>query len=115
MLFTPNCESDLVQFSYDQLSENSTLSPPLSECSFSSSSPDTRFRRIEWQFQKGKSFKCSICLKDFARPSTLKTHFNSHTGIRPHKCPNIGCSGAFTVRSNMLRHVRICPFSLGKW
>lgn len=117
MLFTPNCECDLAQFNYDQLSMSRTSSPPLSDCGSSSSGysvHDKGFKRIDGQFRKRNSFICNICFKVFSRPSTLKTHTNSHTGKRPHRCPNSGCTGAFSVRSNMLRHCRICPFSLGK-
>ena len=54
---------------------------------------------------------CSICEKEFSRPSSLKTHSFKHTGERPHPCPVEGCDrhregNGFSVRSNMTRHVK---------
>jgi len=51
-----------------------------------------------------KRHQCTRCPKSFDRPSTLKTHMNSHTGERPFKCAI--CSASFSVRSNMKRHMK---------
>ncbi|RKO92874.1 hypothetical protein BDK51DRAFT_14466, partial [Blyttiomyces helicus] len=56
-----------------------------------------------------RAFPCETCGKSFSRPSTLRTHSNSHTGDRPYRCPIDGCSWSFTVRSNLTRHLRSCP------
>ncbi|KAI9349748.1 hypothetical protein BDR26DRAFT_852712 [Obelidium mucronatum] len=56
----------------------------------------------------GNKYKCTICPKEFERPSTLKTHMNSHTGNRPYECTREGCSWKFTVLSNLKRHERSC-------
>jgi hypothetical protein len=54
---------------------------------------------------------CSICDKEFPRPSALRTHSLKHSGERPHPCPVEGCDrhregNGFSVRSNMTRHVK---------
>ncbi|KAH7096759.1 hypothetical protein BKA62DRAFT_624659 [Auriculariales sp. MPI-PUGE-AT-0066] len=51
---------------------------------------------------------CEFCGKVCDRPSTLKTHLNSHTGVRPHACTVPGCGRQFTVLSNMYRHAKVC-------
>jgi len=53
-----------------------------------------------------KRFECSYCFKRFTRPSSMKTHMNSHTGERPHSCNR--CEARFSVRSNMMRHFKRC-------
>ena len=74
----------------------------------------------------GKRHICSICLKRFNRPSSLKIHVNTHTGVtRKHfsiyslltmpltrgdlpafRCPWPNCGREFNVNSNMRRHYR---------
>ncbi|KAJ3299490.1 hypothetical protein HDU76_006295, partial [Blyttiomyces sp. JEL0837] len=56
-----------------------------------------------------RRYLCSVCSKRFTRPSTLRTHMNSHTGERPFACPTPNCGWRFTVLSNLKRHMRICP------
>ncbi|KAH7096794.1 hypothetical protein BKA62DRAFT_624635, partial [Auriculariales sp. MPI-PUGE-AT-0066] len=51
---------------------------------------------------------CPHCNKVCDRPSTLRTHLNSHTGVRPHTCTVPGCGRQFTVLSNMYRHAKNC-------
>ncbi|KAJ7117183.1 hypothetical protein C8R44DRAFT_539071, partial [Mycena epipterygia] len=53
-----------------------------------------------------KKYVCSICLKRFDRPSSLRTHANTHTGATPFRCPHPGCRRAFNIDSNMRRHFR---------
>ncbi|KAJ3231823.1 hypothetical protein HDU81_003515 [Chytriomyces hyalinus] len=55
-----------------------------------------------------RRYMCNVCSKRFTRPSTLRTHMNSHTGERPYSCPSKGCDWKFTVLSNLKRHMRIC-------
>lgn len=50
---------------------------------------------------------CNICNKNFKRASSLKTHINIHSGIRPFKCPYGNCSKSFTAKSNMRRHYKL--------
>ncbi|KAI8620921.1 hypothetical protein BC830DRAFT_1055806, partial [Chytriomyces sp. MP71] len=56
-----------------------------------------------------RRYLCSLCSKRFTRPSTLRTHMNSHTGERPFVCTAVGCGWKFTVLSNLKRHLKICP------
>ncbi|KAI8827009.1 uncharacterized protein EV422DRAFT_21943 [Fimicolochytrium jonesii] len=60
-----------------------------------------------WQQQtKGagqKRYICTECPKRFTRPSSLKTHLNSHTGQKPFLCH---CGRSFSVLSNLRRHER---------
>ncbi|KAJ1960502.1 hypothetical protein H4R35_007539 [Dimargaris xerosporica] len=70
----------------------------------------TRFptaKRTRSTTTKNKRYICQICHSAFARPSTLSTHMNKHTGAKPHMCPHPGCGKRFSVLSNMRRHRRI--------
>ncbi|KIK68480.1 hypothetical protein GYMLUDRAFT_215127 [Collybiopsis luxurians FD-317 M1] len=53
-----------------------------------------------------KMHQCEICLKQFPRPSGLKTHMNTHNNYKPFSCTYPGCTRTFTVRSNAKRHLR---------
>ncbi|KAI9483133.1 MAG: hypothetical protein EXX96DRAFT_556995 [Benjaminiella poitrasii] len=52
-------------------------------------------------------YKCDQCLKTFSRPSSLRIHTLSHTGEKPHACPEPGCGRRFSVQSNMRRHLKV--------
>ncbi|KAJ3763570.1 hypothetical protein EV360DRAFT_2312, partial [Lentinula raphanica] len=56
---------------------------------------------------KTNKYECRYCGKGFLRPSALKIHIISHTGDKAFICPEEGCRRAFSVKSNMRRHVRI--------
>ncbi|KAJ3038770.1 hypothetical protein HDV00_000345 [Rhizophlyctis rosea] len=64
-------------------------------------------------FLQNRRYPCNVCPKRFSRPSTLKTHMNSHTGERPFKCEP-ECGWSFTVKSNLKRHRKVCPAALRK-
>ncbi|KAJ7161872.1 hypothetical protein C8R43DRAFT_1104910 [Mycena crocata] len=49
---------------------------------------------------------CSLCGKDFTRPCSLETHMNIHYNRKPFICPVVECQKAFSVKSNVLRHMR---------
>ncbi|ODQ79742.1 hypothetical protein BABINDRAFT_22628, partial [Babjeviella inositovora NRRL Y-12698] len=51
--------------------------------------------------------RCPECQKQFKRPSSLQTHMHSHTGAKPYYCSWSGCGRAFSVRSNMTRHMKL--------
>ncbi|CCG25640.1 hypothetical protein CORT_0C02650 [Candida orthopsilosis Co 90-125] len=51
--------------------------------------------------------RCRICNKQFKRPSSLQTHYYSHTGEKIFRCPWQGCGKMFSVKSNMTRHYRL--------
>lgn len=128
LLFIPCCQQDLVKFNYDiamplkyfgEYGTSHLLSSSVSICSSSngadtdpynySSSPGIKL--VQQSHGKRMLHSCKICHKLFERPSTLKTHMNSHTGQRPFSCPNNDCNRSFSVRSNMMRHYRTCPYS----
>lgn len=50
--------------------------------------------------------QCPVCGKICSRPSTLKTHYLIHSGDTPFKCTWEGCTKAFNVKSNMMRHLK---------
>lgn len=52
-------------------------------------------------------YVCDECSKSFSRPSSLRIHQHSHTGERPFVCSVQGCERAFSVRSNMRRHMKV--------
>jgi uncharacterized Zn-finger protein len=52
-------------------------------------------------------YTCPECQKTFSRPSSLRIHKHSHTGERPYVCTVKGCERAFSVRSNLRRHMKI--------
>lgn len=49
--------------------------------------------------------QCSICGRNYARPSTLKTHLRTHTNERPFKC-NV-CHKTFSQAANLTAHQRV--------
>jgi uncharacterized Zn-finger protein len=95
---------------YDQNRNNLSLEESQPSPTFSTSSSNISSEEIGQIGQKrsGWKYSCLHCHKLFERPSTLKTHMNSHTGERPFGCPNNGCGRSFSVRSNMMRHHKKC-------
>ena len=51
--------------------------------------------------------RCRICEKQFQRPSSLQTHYYSHTGEKLFKCPLKSCGREFNVKLNMTRHFKL--------
>lgn len=51
--------------------------------------------------------RCRLCGKQFRRPSSLQTHYYSHTGEKIFKCPWKECGKLFSVKSNMTRHYKL--------
>ncbi len=50
---------------------------------------------------------CQYCSKEFSRPSSLQTHIYTHTGEKPFICTFKGCGKKFSVRSNLVRHMKL--------
>ncbi|KAK7066905.1 hypothetical protein SK128_004466 [Halocaridina rubra] len=48
-------------------------------------------------------YQCAICLKEFSRKSTCKSHMKLHTGERPHEC--VTCGMTFASKSNLNTHI----------
>ncbi|OMH81159.1 Zinc finger protein [Zancudomyces culisetae] len=69
--------------------------------------PNVRFGNHQYSSSQRKRYLCSVCHKFFARPSTLATHMNSHTGEKPYHCTSEGCGKSFSVMSNLRRHQKI--------
>ncbi|KIK54980.1 hypothetical protein GYMLUDRAFT_48183 [Collybiopsis luxurians FD-317 M1] len=69
-----------------------------------SSNDEERLNRN--QGHQAKKHVCTECYKRFNRPSSLRIHENTHTGLTPFRCPYPGCGRRFNVSSNMRRHYR---------
>ena len=52
-----------------------------------------------------KPYKCDMCEKEFARPSSLKVHKRTHSCDRPYVCAI--CGASFADNSNLHRHNRL--------
>ncbi|KAJ7483939.1 hypothetical protein B0H11DRAFT_2019562 [Mycena galericulata] len=82
------------------------------ECSSGSSSGDSDEMDTlvdSTHSEERRKHVCSICGKYFTRPSSLRTHNNTHTGATPFQCPHPSCGRTFNVSSNMRRHLRTHP------
>ncbi|KAA0186800.1 Protein glass [Fasciolopsis buskii] len=51
-----------------------------------------------------QSSVCFLCARVYARPSTLKTHLRTHSGLRPYQC--VGCGKKFSQVANLTAHMR---------
>ena len=49
-------------------------------------------------------WKCKFCGKCFNESKPLRTHLNTHTGARPHKCEH--CGKSFADDSNRINHIK---------
>ncbi|XP_063804130.1 zinc finger protein 770 [Pseudophryne corroboree] len=56
-----------------------------------------------------KSYKCSVCTKNFLSPSKLERHYLMHAGQKPFECPECGKSFRQDphLKRHMLTHIRL--------
>ncbi|KAK7044838.1 hypothetical protein R3P38DRAFT_3258921 [Favolaschia claudopus] len=82
--------------------DSGTASPPI----VIETIPSAVERKQRRERKPDKMHPCSICNKEFPRPSALETHMNSHTNSRPYPCEYPTCPKTFSVHSNARRHYR---------
>ncbi|CAG8781371.1 53_t:CDS:2 [Gigaspora margarita] len=101
---TPTLESNnSVELKSSTAKQSSRIQQPFSE----SQSSLANVYNSKYSTIKPRKYKCDICQKLFVRPSQLKTHMYSHTGMKPFKCTFEGCGRCFSVVSNLHRHQKI--------
>ena len=54
-----------------------------------------------------KQFICVICYKKFSLGQYLKEHTYIHTGQKPFKCPQEGCTRTFRQAGKLSLHKRL--------
>ncbi|KAJ7617775.1 hypothetical protein FB45DRAFT_932656 [Roridomyces roridus] len=84
-----------------------------SESSSSSTYDEEEVETVTAPPTKRKRHSCNLCGKLFTRPSSLRTHTNTHTGAMPFRCTHPNCGRRFNVQSNMRRHMRTHPSTDG--
>jgi hypothetical protein len=80
-----------------------TSSPHMASCSTEFASQPTSFDRNSVETKK--RHKCDVCGSYWGRPSSLKIHMVSHTGVKEFVCSI--CKQDFGVKSNYTRHIRV--------
>ena len=63
---------------------------------------------------KNKSFKCTVCNKNFARQTLLRQHMVLHQGSKRFRFKCNYCGRAFRHRSHLRDHERIHTGTYGK-
>jgi len=97
--FSPAFKVNMSSPSSSAASSSTPQAPHYAVLSFPSPSPLS-------SEQRANRYPCPTCSKLFDRPSSLKTHMNTHTGEMPFRCPWPDCGREFNVHSNMRRHYR---------
>ena len=64
--------------------------------------------------QKCDRYICPTCHKNFLQHCHLRIHLRSHMGEKPFHCVHAGCRKAFSVQSNLRRHMRNSHSHTGK-
>ncbi|KAL1404400.1 hypothetical protein pipiens_005368 [Culex pipiens pipiens] len=55
-----------------------------------------------------RPYLCELCGKTYTQSSHLWQHLRFHNGVRPFKCPEVGCNRSFTIRPDLKDHIRKC-------
>uniref|UniRef100_A0A336LDP1 CSON008828 protein n=1 Tax=Culicoides sonorensis TaxID=179676 RepID=A0A336LDP1_CULSO len=58
--------------------------------------------------KKPRPYLCDICGKSYTQSSHLWQHLRFHQGIKPFACPEEGCQRKFTIRPDLMDHIRKC-------
>jgi hypothetical protein len=53
-----------------------------------------------------RPYECSICKAKFARTSTLKIHYHTHTSDKTYSCPIQSCSEKFLQKGLLISHYK---------
>lgn len=67
--------------------------------------PVFQFAALNQRIIEQTKFTCPVCKKNFTRKINLKSHLDSHNGLKPFACCE--CGKAFTRKNDMVRHQKI--------
>ena len=77
-------------------------------CSYESSRPDALRRHTESVHEKLRKYECVQCDYKCSEKGSLNKHMRTHTGEKPHSCPQ--CGKGFIEKHSMLLHCKRMHF-----